>query len=196
MFNLAQTRDPDPLTNQRVIQLVQSGVHADELLRLIGTAPAVSFDLTPAEMNQLLQASVSPETIKMMAARQYGRVSPTGQIRPAGDSRPRVFVADSPNAWSADVTYRWQFAFEPAYGSGSHPQTAEIMKTISHECPNATVTNDRQKANHIVVLERESQKVIRRDNKMVVFDQAGDLVYAASTRALGNAVRNGCSYFK
>ena len=68
--NLAQTSDL--MTNQRVIQLVQSGVHVDELSRMIRTAPAVSFDLNPADTDQLLRAGVSEETIKMMAARKNG----------------------------------------------------------------------------------------------------------------------------
>jgi hypothetical protein len=190
LLNLvAQTHDPGPLTNQRVIQLFQSGVRSDEMLRVIGTAPSVSFNLTPADTDMLLRAGVSEEAIKMMAARENGLVSPTGQIRPAGGNRPRVFVTDSPNAWSANAT---PFGFH----AGSHPQTAEIMKTIGHECPNATVTNNRQNVSYVVVLERESQKFLRRDNKMAIFDQAGDLVYSASNRELGNAVRNGCIFFK
>lgn len=80
LFSSAQTRDPEPLTNQRVIQLVQGGVQADELSRLIGTAPTVSLNLIPTELHLLLDAGISPETIKVMAARQNGQVSPTGQI--------------------------------------------------------------------------------------------------------------------
>jgi len=189
LFNLARSHGLGPLTNQRVIELVQSGVRADEVARVIGAAPSVSFNLTSADTEALLRAGVSEETIKIMSPRESGLVSTTGQIRRAGDNRPRVFVTDSPKAWSANGT---AFGFH----AGSHPQTAEIMKTISHECPNATVTNNRQNANYVVVLERESQKFWRRDNKMAVFDQAGDLVYSASNRELGNAVRNGYSFFR
>jgi len=181
LLNLAQT--PEPLTNQRVIQLVASGVHADELTRMIASAPAVIFNLTPADTDQLLRAGVTEGAIKIMAARQQGlRSSAAGQVRPVSDSRPRVFVTDSPNAW--------------AHG-GSHPQTAEIIKTIGHECVNAVVTNNLQRANYVVTLEHEAMKgVVWRDNKMAVFNQDGDLVYSASTRALGSAVRGSCSFFK
>lgn len=58
-----------PLTNLRVIQLVQAGLRADELSRIIGTAAVVDFNLAPAFTDQLLQYGVSEETIKAMAAR-------------------------------------------------------------------------------------------------------------------------------
>jgi hypothetical protein len=94
-LNLAQTRDPGPLTNQRVIQLVQSGVSADELLRVIQIAPAVSFSLTPANADQLRRAGVSQETIKMMAARELGLVSPTGTVSVTPGVRQQVPSAAS-----------------------------------------------------------------------------------------------------
>jgi ribosomal protein L14 len=169
---------------KRLIQLARTGLQAEDLQRLIRNAPAVRFNLIPAETDELQKEGISQDTIKIMAARQNGKLPSAVSGTPSAPqdrAHLRVFVTDSPNAWS---------------GSGSHPQTAEIIKTITQECKNATVTNDRLKANYVVLLERESQKVIRRDNKMVIFDKAGDVVYAASTRALGNAVRNGCDYLK
>jgi hypothetical protein len=182
ILNLAQT--PEPLTNQRVLQLVASGVRADELTRMIASAPSVIFNLTPADTDALLRAGVTEGAIKMMASRQQGQnYGPAAsKSHPISDSRPRVFVNDSPNA----ITF-----------GSSHPQTAEIIKTIGHECLNVVVTNNLQKANYVVTLEHEALKgVVWRDNKMAVFNQDGDLVYSASTRALGSAVRGSCSFFK
>ena len=191
-FSQAPAITSEPLTNERIMQLVASGIQNGELLRLIGAAPAVNFHLTPSDTDQLQRAGVSMDAIKMMSARESGMVAPDGRLRSAPpNGHPRVFVTDSPNAQSANANFYWG-----TYSSGSHPQTAEIMKTIGHECANATVTNNRQQANYVLVLERESQKVIRRDNKMVIFNQDGDLVYSESTRALGNAVRNGCAFLK
>lgn len=183
---LAETPDTSILTNRDVIQSARTGLQAEDLQRLIRTSPAVSFNLIPAEIDELQKEGLSQDTIRLMAARQNGRIPsdtgvPNALSPPQEKARLRVFVTDSPNGWS---------------GSGSHPQTAEVMKTITQECKNATVTNDRVKAKYVVLLERESHKVIRRDNKMVIFDKDGDVVYAASTRALGNAVRNGCGYLK
>ena len=93
--NLAQTSEP--MTNQRVIQLVQSGVQVDELSQMIRTAPAVSFDLNPADTDKLLRAGVSEEAIKMMAVRKNGSVSPAGPISSAGVNGPHA-AADNPNA--------------------------------------------------------------------------------------------------
>jgi len=68
LLSLAQ--GPVPLSNQHVILLVESGLRPSEVVRLIGTASAVNFDLTPSGTDLLLQAGVSEETIKQMAARE------------------------------------------------------------------------------------------------------------------------------
>ena len=59
-----------PLTNQRIIELVRSGVRADELARMIASAPEVNFDLTTTGEKAMMQAGVSEEEIKAMAARE------------------------------------------------------------------------------------------------------------------------------
>jgi hypothetical protein len=88
----AQTTEP--LTNQSVVQLIQSGVRSDEVLRVIGAAPAVSFNLTPADTDKLALAGVSEDTIKMMAAREiYGQIPSPGLIR----SGPPAAVVTSVN---------------------------------------------------------------------------------------------------
>jgi hypothetical protein len=68
LLSLAET--PVPLSNQHVILLVESGLRPSEVVRLIGAAPAVNFDLTPSGTDRLLRAGVCEETIKQMAARE------------------------------------------------------------------------------------------------------------------------------
>jgi hypothetical protein len=68
----AQQQSSGPVTDQRIIDLVKSGLHEDELKMLIATAPQVNFDLTPAGEQQMMQAGVSEEIIKAMAARESG----------------------------------------------------------------------------------------------------------------------------
>lgn len=92
-----RSQDPGPLTNQQVIQLVKSGVPTDELLRIISTAPAVSFHLAPTDTDLLMRAGVSEQTIKAMSARERGLVFPIGQIPAAGAPIPRVSAADRTN---------------------------------------------------------------------------------------------------
>lgn len=179
------------MTNERIIDLVKSGAPTAEIGRAIGTARETLFHLSPAEIRVMALAGVTDEILKMMSLAQAGQLSPEGTPRPGPNDKPRVFVADSPNAWSANGSYFWG-----QYSAGSHPQTAELMKTIAQECGGAVVTNSRAQANYVVTFERESQKVIRRDSKLVIFNRNGDLVYSASTRALGNAVRNGCAVLK
>ena len=67
------------------------------------------------------------------------------------------------------------------------------MKTFSKQCPQIIVTIREEKADFIVLLEHEGGKgVIRKDNKVAVFNQEGDLLFANSTRSLGNSVKNAC----
>jgi hypothetical protein len=61
-----------PLTDQRIMELVKSGVTQSEIQRLIASAPSVDFLMTPAAMDELAQAGVSDDTIKVMAARESG----------------------------------------------------------------------------------------------------------------------------
>lgn len=61
-----------PLTDQRIMDLVKSGVTQSEIQRLIETAPSVDFLLTPAATDELAKAGVSDDTIKVMAARESG----------------------------------------------------------------------------------------------------------------------------
>jgi hypothetical protein len=45
----------------------------------------------------------------------------------------------------------------------------------------------------VVLLDREGGKgLLRRDNKIAVFDREGDLLHSGSTRSLGNAVKDAC----
>lgn len=77
-----------PLTDQRIIELVKSGVRTDELSRLIATAPAVSFDLTPAATQQMMDAGVSEDIIKAMSAREQGAAGPSGNVAPSPEQNP------------------------------------------------------------------------------------------------------------
>lgn len=205
---VAQAPAPAVLNNQRICDLVTTGVSAAEVLRIIGTAPKIDFDLRPVSTDALMKAGVSEDIIKAMAARESGQAVPrarrssvrdphlqevTGSRKllkdvvdadpNAGAGKPRVFVQGSNDAWSIE------------YGKkgGSHPQTVELMKSFGQSCPNVIITNSAQNAQYTVAFERESGKVWRRDNKMVVFNDSGDMVYAASTRELGNAVRGFCT---
>jgi hypothetical protein len=75
-----------PLTDQRICDLVAAGVSAPEILRIIASAPAVDFDLRPGSTAAIMNAGVSEEMIKAMAARENGgTVIPTALK--TGDSR-------------------------------------------------------------------------------------------------------------
>jgi hypothetical protein len=76
---------------------------------------------------------------------------------------------------------------------GARPQTVEVMKTLQERCPEVTVTSRPSNADFLVSFNHEGGKgYLRRDNKIAVFNKDGDLIYSASTRALGSAVKDAC----
>ena len=113
----------------------------------------------------------------------------------AQDGRIRVYITDS-QSWAMSGGFGVAAATGGgAVSGGARPQTAEIMKTFDHrrECEGLTVTRKEERADFVVVLDHEGGKsIVRRDNKVVVFNKEGDLIHSESTRSLGNAVKNAC----
>lgn len=70
--SLSAQQAQGPLTDQRIATLVTSGVSLQEVLRIVGSAPQVNFDLTPGATDAMIKAGVSEEVIKAMAAREAG----------------------------------------------------------------------------------------------------------------------------
>jgi tetratricopeptide (TPR) repeat protein len=56
------------LTNNLVISMVKSGMDDDTIMKAIGSAKAVAFDLTPAGEQQLTTSGVSPRVVTVMKA--------------------------------------------------------------------------------------------------------------------------------
>lgn len=107
--------------------------------------------------------------------------------------RPRVFLEES-NSWEmAGGAGAVNGTGGGAIAGGARPQTVELMKTFRERCPAAIITMDKSKADYIVMFDREGGKdLVRRDNKIAIFQNGGDLLYAGSTRSLGNAVKDAC----
>ncbi|MBM3792071.1 MAG: hypothetical protein FJW35_17215 [Acidobacteria bacterium] len=112
----------------------------------------------------------------------------------AGQDKVRVFVTDS-HSW--EVGSGGVVADDAGFGGGrggARPQTAEIIKTFGERCSTVTVTNAREKADYVVLLDHEGgKKFFSRDNKVVIFNREGDAIFSGSTRSLGNAVKDVCS---
>ena len=115
------------------------------------------------------------------------------QTTTAAAPKPRVFISDSQswemsgNAGGANGTFAAHSA------GGARPQTAEIVKTFGERCPGVIVNNKPDKADYVVLLDHEGGKgLIKRDNKMAVFNKDGDSIVSHSTRSLGNSVKDAC----
>lgn len=114
------------------------------------------------------------------------------------DGKTRVFVTDS-QSWetrggSAAGGNRNGWGGHSWIAGGARPQTAEIIKTINERCPEITVTNNLQKADFVLTLDHEGGKgLLAHRNKVAVFNRDGDDVFSASTRELGNSVKDACA---
>ena len=112
----------------------------------------------------------------------------------AQQGNPRVYVTDS-SSWEVGGGGASVDGVGAATGSGgARPQTAEIVKTFNQRCSNVIITNRKDKADYVVVLDHEGGKdPISRDNKIAIFNNAtGDAIFSRSTRSLGNAVKDAC----
>ena len=110
-----------------------------------------------------------------------------------GADKPRVFIGDSDSWQMAGGGAGARGAGAGAVKGGARPQRVEIMKTFSERCPQIIITIREGKADFIVFLEHEGGKgALRRDNKVAVFNQEGDMLFANSTRNLGNSVKDAC----
>lgn len=75
-------------------------------------------------------------------------------------------------------------------------ENIEVMKAFQRHCPSVAVTADRDKADFIVRLDRESPSPVTpfvRGNKVAVFNREADLVYSHSSRLLAPAVKGACA---
>src|SRR3954451_15226026 len=107
---------------------------------------------------------------------------------------PRVYVEESQSWEVKGATGGSEDGFGGEVSGGARPQTAEIIKTFSDRCGNVIVNNKKEKADYVVLLHHEGGKdLVRRDNKVVVFNRDGDSILSHSTRSLGNAVTDACS---
>ncbi len=114
--------------------------------------------------------------------------------QPTTDAKVRVYVTDS-QSW--EVSGGWGVSGGAGGGAtkgGARPQTAEIIKTFGERCPELTVTNNRDKANYVVLLDHEGGKgLLRHRNKVAVFNREGDSIFSHSTLSLGNSVKDACN---
>ncbi|MBI2689523.1 MAG: hypothetical protein HYX27_24715 [Acidobacteria bacterium] len=75
-------------------------------------------------------------------------------------------------------------------------ENIEVMKAFQKHCPAVAITADREKADFIVRLDRETPSPVTpfvRGNKVAVFNRDADLIYSSSSRTLAPAVKGACA---
>lgn len=137
------------------------------------------------------QAQAPPPVQQTQPAQQPA--SQPQATQPLADKKTRVYITDS-QSWQ--VSGGWGASGGTGGGTtqgGARPQTAEIIKTFGERCPDLTVSNNRDKANYVVILDHEGGKgALSHKNKVAVFNRDGDSIFSHSTMSLGNSVKDAC----
>jgi hypothetical protein len=165
--------------------------------RPAGTPLQVSANGEPVAAPAPVAAATPAATPAAAAAPAAAPVEAPAAAAAVGDGKTRVFVTDS-QSWE---TRGGGSAGGNRYGWGAHswmaggarPQTAEIIKTLNQRCPEITVTNNLERADFVLTLDHEGGKgALAHRNKVAVFNHDGDDIFSASTRELGNSVKDAC----
>ncbi len=114
--SVAQAQQPETLTNDTIIRMVQAGVPTNAIIQTIDSASSVNFNFIPQALTALGQARVPDEVVRAMAARDR-RVptAPAVQIQqPTAQSQP-----PSPPQSSFGETFQdkgmWDLNFQAAF---------------------------------------------------------------------------------
>ncbi|MGW8179846.1 MAG: hypothetical protein ACWGQW_13960, partial [bacterium] len=174
-----------PMTNNDVLDLVGKGVSNKLIVAMIENSDT-SFQTSTDIILALRDKGVPDEVLEAM-------LNAEGPPDLSDDGELMVYVTDS-QSWQ--MTGGWGLGAGGGGGyttGGARPQTAEIIKTFQERCPEIPITNDRERADYVVLLDHEGGKGwILRDNKVAVFGRSGTSLHSGSTRSLGNAVKDAC----
>jgi hypothetical protein len=201
------------LTNSDILDMNKAGLPPNVLVAKI-KASQCAFDTSATQLKQLKAEGVNDAVILAMVE------APTEQPKSASpadntpsvvasaikttqpdvlpkDGKMRVLVTDS-QSWetrggSSAGGNRNGWGASSWISGGARPQTAEIIKTLNERCPEITVTNNLPKADYVLTLDHEGGKsLLAHRNKVAVFNRDGDVIFSASTRELGNSVKDAC----
>ncbi|HXO05103.1 MAG TPA: hypothetical protein VN884_05680 [Candidatus Sulfotelmatobacter sp.] len=206
---VACAQNPDPskwmcrnLTDSGGFAYQGESIFGTQACRLIPqAAPAAS--VAPAAVQQAptmatVTNSVTAPVVSAPSSAPAAVSTSTEIPTTVSDGKTRVFVTDS-QSWetrggSSAGGNRNGWGGSSWMAGGARPQTAEIIKTLNARCPELTVTNNLQKADFVLTLDHEGGKgLLAHRNKVAVFNRDGDDVFSASTRELGNSVKDACA---
>jgi len=194
-----------PLLNKDVVEMLKAGLTPEIVIAKIESSKC-DFDTSPATLKELKVANVPDAVILAMVKAPPNTPSadsvvsdqnppvtekPDDEKKQEAIQKAMVFVTNS-QSWSAvGVANAANGVGFGASVAGSSPQTVEVIHDFAKQCPDVTITNDREKATYIVLFDRDANAAIR--NKIAVFDKNGDLVFSGKTHTVANAVKDACA---
>ncbi len=179
------------LTNDDVLELIEAGLSSDLIVTIIETSRS-DYD---TDLTTILALKKREVPDKVLQAMVKAAAAPK-PYDPTADNQLLIYVSDS-DSWSMSGGFAGGGSGAAGVSTGgARPQTAEIIKTFGERCPDLKATMEKEKADYFIVLDHEGGKtfgLVRKDNKVVVFDSTGTSIYSGSTRSLGNAVKDSCN---
>jgi hypothetical protein len=105
----------------------------------------------------------------------------------AAENKPRIYITES---GATEIT-----TDNLQVTRNTSPQNIEVMKAFQKQCPDVTITANRDKADYVVRFDHPPSPPIKvvKGNKVAVFDKNDDLVFSDSSRLLSSTVKSACS---
>jgi hypothetical protein len=169
-----------------VVELVGKGVSPRLIVAMIQNSET-EFDTSMETILALRDRGIPDEVLEAMLAA-------SGPPDLSDDGKLMAYISDS-QSWQMSGGFGVGDASGGGFSSGgARPQTAEIIKTFHERCPDIHITNERERADYVVLLDHEGGKsIFLKDNKVAVFGRDGTSIHSGSTRSLGNAVKDACA---
>ena len=170
---------PEPMTETTVYQMLKANVSPEVIILAISKCEP-HFSLMPAVTNVLLDAGMTDQIYKALAARQAGKpvniptttlptetaatpAPPTVPPTPQSNGKPRVYMGSRShgNTWNA-----------------RRNQAMELAKDFERDCPDVRITVNDQTADYFVRLNHIEVGFLARDNQIQVSNSVGDVLTA------------------
>ena len=169
---------PEPMTDATVLQMLKASVSQDVIILAISKCEP-HFSLIPAVTSVLLDAGMTDQVYKAMAARQAGK-----PVNIATTTLPTETTAATPYPATAAPTPQSNGKPRVYMGSRSHGNTwnarrnqaMELAKDFERDCPDVRITVNDQTADYFVSLNHIEVGFLARDNQIQVSNSVGDVL--------------------
>jgi hypothetical protein len=195
---------------QAVPLQVVATVDCDEQVLILSDPQGYTVKVRTAngKIGYVTRFQVTIETSKQVAAQakapaeadpqaQGGAGQPDRQD--SDSSKPRIYVSDT-ESWMASGGFGNPSTVAPGnlYG-GYNPEMVDIYQDFTSDCPAAVVTQQKSKADYVVLFDKQSSKKgltglggLVKVNKVTVLSKNGETLLSETSHSVDTAVKMAC----